>query len=191
VDDRYHRPVAGTAEHGHALTERLDLRAMARSDVDPLYRIMADPRTRAYIPGGAHDSAETTRLWVDRFSARWELNGIGYWTARLRETGDVIGVGGVDRREEFWNLYYLIDPTRWGRGYATELARVGQLTATAIDPDLPLAAWIHADNAASQGVAHRVGLRDYGRLEPDHWKGEPMHYWADRDPRRTRDQRPG
>ena len=31
-------------------------------------------------------------------------------------------------------------------------------------------------------VARRLGLTDYGLLEAAHWKGEPMHYWADREP---------
>jgi RimJ/RimL family protein N-acetyltransferase len=74
--------MAGSAGRGHELTERIELRAIALSDVDAIYCIMADARTRACIPGGAR----------------------------------------------------------------------------------------------------RVGLRDYGRLEPEHWQGEPMHYWADRDP---------
>jgi RimJ/RimL family protein N-acetyltransferase len=174
--------MAGTAGYGHKLTERLDLRAIAAPDVDAIYRIMADPRTRAYIPGGAHDSAETTRAWVERYSVRWKVNDIGYWTIRLPGTCNVIGVGGVDRRPDFWNLYYLFEPACWGRGYATELARAAQQTAAAIDPELPLAAWIHAENVASQRVAQRIGLRDYGRLEAEHWKGEPMHYWADREP---------
>ncbi len=152
------------------------------ADVAAIHRIMADPRNRVYILGGAHESVTETRVWVERFSDRWGANRIGYWTVRLRATGDVIGVGGVDRRPDFWNLYYLLDGAHWGCGYATELAVAAQRTAAAIDPDLPLAAWIHAHNVASQRVALRVGLRDYGLLEPEHWKGEPMHYWADRDP---------
>jgi RimJ/RimL family protein N-acetyltransferase len=174
--------MAGTAEQGGTLTDRLDLRAIALADVDTIFRITADPQSRLYIPGGAHESVATTRAWVERFSARWEANGIGYWTVRMRATGDVVGVGGIDRRQDFWNLYYLIDRACWGRGYATELARAGKQVAATLDPDLPLAAWIHVANVASQRVAQHVGLRDYGRLEPEHWKGEPMHYWADREP---------
>ena len=51
-----------------------------------------------------------------------------------------------------------------------------------VDPDLPIVAWIHEDNAPSQGVARRLGLTDYGLLGAAHWNGEPMHYWADREP---------
>jgi RimJ/RimL family protein N-acetyltransferase len=54
--------------------------------------------------------------------------------------------------------------------------------AAAVDPGLPVVAWIHEGNVASQAVARHLGLRDYGLREADHWKGEPMHYWADRGP---------
>jgi RimJ/RimL family protein N-acetyltransferase len=178
------------ADVEHKLTDRLDLRAISVADADALYRITGDPRNRVYIPGGAHDSVATTRAWIERFSARWDTNAIGYWTVRLRTTDEAIGIGGVDRRQDFWNLYYLLDSAHWGRGYATELAQAAQRTAEALDPDLPLAAWIHADNIASHQVARRVGLRDYGLRELEHWKGEPMHYWADREPEGTGADKP-
>lgn len=59
------------------------------------------------------------------------------------------------------------------------------LEASLADPALPMVAWIHQDNAASQAVARHIGLKDYGLLEPQHWDGEPMHYWADREPDRV------
>lgn len=46
----------------------------------------------------------------------------------------------------------------------------------------PVVAWIHEENAASQAVARHLGLADYGQREPQHWDGEPMHLWADRQP---------
>jgi hypothetical protein len=71
--------------------------------------------------------------------------------------------------------------TRWRR-YATELALAAQREAMALEPDLPVIAWIHEGNGASQAVARHLGLTDYGQLEPQHWNGQPMHCWADREP---------
>lgn len=167
---------------GELLTDRLDLRAVEPDDLDALHRIRADPRNCAYLPTGPHEDPEVTRAWITRSGRRWETHGIGYWTVRLRSTAEVVGVGGVDRRPAFWNLYYLIDANHAGRGYATELARAAMRAAAARHPDLPLAAWIHAGNFASQAVARHLGLRDYGLAERDHWKGEPMHLWSDSEP---------
>jgi hypothetical protein len=41
---------------------------------------------------------------------------------------------------------------------------------------------IHQDNGVSQAVARHLGLAYYGQLEPQHWNGQPMHCWADRQP---------
>lgn len=163
-------------------TARLDLRAITLADVTAVHRIMADPRHCAYMPGDLQESPEVTRDWIERRAARWEDDGLGYWTARLRRTGVVIGVGGAERRPRFWNLYYLLDQAHWGHGYGTELAGAGQRTAAELDPELPLVAWIHVGNVASQAVARHLGLTDYGLREAGHWNGEPMHYWADRAP---------
>jgi RimJ/RimL family protein N-acetyltransferase len=174
--------MSGAGGFGRLLTERLDLRSVAISDLEDLHRIMADPRNVINLPAEPQQRPGATRVWIERYRARWDLNGLSYWTVRLRATGLVIGVGGVDRRPEFWNLYYLLDVNHWGRGYGTELARAAQRAAAAVDPGLPLVAWIHEKNIASQAVARHVGLRDFGEMEAAHWKGEPMHYWAEREP---------
>ena len=144
--------------------------------------MLADPRHSEHVPAGLLETRQAALAWIERYQASWAASRLGYWTVRLRATMAVIGVGGAERRPGFWNLYYLIDHEHRGCGYATELARAAGQQALAVDPDLPLAAWIHARNAASQIVAGRLGLSDYGLLEAGHWKGEPMHYWADREP---------
>jgi RimJ/RimL family protein N-acetyltransferase len=163
-------------------TDRLDLLAITPADAAAVHRITADPRHCEYVPGGLQESRQATLAWIERRASRWDTGGLGYWTARRPATGELIGLGGAERRPGFWNLYYLIDQANWGRGYATELARATQRTAAELDPALPLVAWIHAGNGASVAVARHLGLTDYGLLEPGHWKGEPMHCWADRDP---------
>ena len=164
------------------LTGRHDLRAVGPADADALHPILGDPRNSRFLPGGALASPGDTRSWLGRFGASWERSGLGYWTVRLRADGTVIGVGGAERRPEFWNLLYFLGRDHWGNGYATELARAALSAARSRDPALPLAAWIHEQNTASQAVARRLGLRDHGLREGGHWDGEPMHYWADRAP---------
>ena len=166
----------------HLLTDRLDLRALTADDLDAVHPIVSDPRNCVYVPEGPKESRAASRAWIERFSARWDVSGLGYWTVRLRADGAVIGVGGAERRPEFWNLYYLLDKNYWGRGYGTDLALAAQREATARDPDVPVVAWIHEGNAASQAVARHLGLTDYGLLQPQHWDGEPMGCWADRQP---------
>jgi RimJ/RimL family protein N-acetyltransferase len=168
--------------HRHLQTDRLDLRPVDLADADALYRILGDPRNSMYLPGGHLESCDDTRTWVERYRAHWDSCGLGYWTARLRTTGDVIAVGGAERRPGFWNLLYFVDRDHQGNGYGTELAEAARRAAAAVDPDLPLVAWIHEDNVSSHAVARRLGLTDHGLREAGHWKGEPMHYWADREP---------
>jgi RimJ/RimL family protein N-acetyltransferase len=177
--------MTGQQEPGRLLTARLDLRPLGPGDLGALHPVISDPRHREYLPEGPKEGLQASQEWIERFSARWADSGLGYWTVRLRATGTVIGVGGAERRPRYWNLYYLLDRTHWGRGYATELALAAQQEAAARAPELAVVAWIHRDNAASQAVARHLSLADYGRLEPQHWNGEPMHYWADRPPERT------
>ena len=174
--------MTGTQDPRHLLTDRLTLRALTPNDLDPLHPIVSDPRNCVYVPEGPKESLAASREWIERFSARWGISGLGYWTVRLRANSAVIGVGGAERRSEFWNLYYLLDHNFWGHGYGTELALAAQREATALDPDLPVVAWIHEGNAASRAVARHLGLTDCGPLQPQHWDGAPMRCWADRQP---------
>jgi RimJ/RimL family protein N-acetyltransferase len=178
----YARGMTSAQGPRHLQTERLDLRALTPGDLGALHPIISDPLNCVHIPEGPMESLEDSRAWIERFSARWEVSGLGYWTARLRATSAVIGVGGAERRPRYWNLFYLLDRRDWGNGYGTELARAAQREAAAADPGLPVVAWIHEENLASQAVARHLGLTDHGHLEPQHWAAQPMHCWADRQP---------
>jgi RimJ/RimL family protein N-acetyltransferase len=67
----------------------------------------------------------------------------------------------------------------WGKGYASEGA------AAAMDYACDVLGWddvihvIHADNAASQGVARKLGSRNRGRVSmPFPFEGQPIDAWG-------------
>lgn len=103
-------------------TPRLRLRAWRAEDVGPLARLNADPlvmRHMGYGPMTIHETEEQ----LARFRAHWEEHGFGLWAIEVRETGAFLGRTGVSYHA-VWpddpEVGWLIDPSFWGQGLATE-----------------------------------------------------------------------
>jgi RimJ/RimL family protein N-acetyltransferase len=178
---RYDHAMSDDREPYLVLTDRLELRRVGETDLDALYGLNSDPAVWTHHPEGRHTAPGVTGAWIDRCAGRWESEGVSYWIARHRETGELIGVGGAQRQNPgFWNLYYRLVRAHWGHGYATEISRAAIRVAGRHDPGIPVIAWVDARNTGSRAVAERLGLHDHG-LRPEPWKGELMHAYADRD----------
>lgn len=170
-----------TTEHERVLTERLDLRRTdPATDLDDLYPIFSDPDGWWYDPDGRHLTRERTEMWLTRAAARFDEDGLSYWTVRRRDTGAIIGVGGAQRQStRAWNLNYRIATAHQGHGFATELGRAAQAAASAVDAAVPFIAWVAPHNAPSVKVAERLGLTNCGlRVDPS--DGEARLAFADR-----------
>jgi RimJ/RimL family protein N-acetyltransferase len=136
---------------------------MEIDDAVELFPILSDPDGWWYEPEGRHLELATTRGFAERAAARWQTDGLSYWTVRSGQDGSVIGLGGVQRhRSGAWNLSYRIATSQQGNGYATELALSGIAAAHQFDPDSAVIAWVLDHNIPSRRVAERVGLANYG-----------------------------
>ncbi|HEY2771723.1 MAG TPA: GNAT family N-acetyltransferase [Solirubrobacteraceae bacterium] len=165
----------------HVLTERLDLRRPdPAGDLDALFPIFSDPNGWWYDPEGRHTSPERTRQWLARASARFDTDGLSYWTVRRRDDATVIGVGGAQRQaSRAWNLNYRLAAAHQGHGFATELGRAAYAAASSVDASVPFVAWVAPHNTPSRRVAERLGLTSYG-LRDDPSDGERRLAYADR-----------
>lgn len=163
------------------ITARLQLDAVALSDVSELFPIFNDPAGWWYDPPSRHVDVQQSGSWIRRAAQRWSDDGLSYWTVRLIEDHEVIGVGGVQRHASgCWNLYYRLATAHWGRGYAAELATTALTTAHTHDDRVPVIAWIAEHNQPSRHVAERIGLRNLG-LRIDSNDGQPRLAYTDRD----------
>ena len=169
------------SERRSVTTARLQLDAIEVTDVSALFPILNDAAGWWYDPASRHLNVEQSNSWIHRAAQRWSGDGLSYWTVRLTDAGEVIGVGGVQRHASgSWNLYYRLATSHWGYGYAAELASTALTTAHTHDARVPVIAWIAEHNQPSRRVAERVGMQNLG-LRIDTNDGQQRLAYADRE----------
>ena len=157
----YPAPVPSASRVG---TRRLRLDPVAASDEDLLYRFFQDDHVRRYML----DGALVNRVWVAgeiAASARRFADGLlGLFAARLRATGELVGVAGFrpDHEPPVMELVYALLPTCCGRGLATEMARAMVELAFHRHGWTLLRAAVDEPNAASIRVLERLGFAPAG-----------------------------
>jgi RimJ/RimL family protein N-acetyltransferase len=142
-------------------TERLTLRCANEDDVDHLYALNSDPDVMWFLNGGKPTPREEIR---DRILPFWlsfyeRSDGLGYWIAEARVTGDFLGWfhlrptagDGVD-------LGYRLRKAAWNQGYATEGSRA-LIRKCFINLGVPcVVSHTMAVNQASRRVMEKCGL---------------------------------
>jgi ribosomal-protein-alanine N-acetyltransferase len=154
------------------LTARLSLRRPTPADIDVIYAIHSDPRACAHNPADMLASPTESEDLYHRWDEHWQRHGFGYWAVRPRHTGQAggpVGFCGIKvmrfKGREILNLFYRLDPSVWGNGFATESATAVVGWAAAHLPDHPVIARVRPDNAGSLRVAARTGLRRAEHLD--------------------------
>jgi RimJ/RimL family protein N-acetyltransferase len=152
----------------HLLTARLRLDAVVPDDLDEHVALMSDADVWKHLPSGRHTSPEQTMAGIEHSVRHWATDGLGYWTARLREdlpeaglgAGAMAGTGGCAVRvgTSWWNLYYRLTPPAWGLGLAAELVTAAIDAAHAVAPERPVIAYLLEHNFESRRRAERAGL---------------------------------
>jgi len=166
------------------LTDRLSLRRPEPGDLDAVFAVYSDPRVWTHFPSLRPTEPQRIAAMLERWGSSWRIHGLGSWIVRLRETGEVIGNGGVtmlgadapdagpEGPARVWNLGYRLSADHHGHGYATEVARAALEAAAQVAPDVPVIAYLVEHNRASAAVAEKVGLRlvhrapDLGNPDP-------------------------
>ena len=119
----------------------------------------------------ASDSAQYEDPWPTtdekiKEIAGWFAGGDDYLAVCLKETGTLLGLVAINRRQEqetpTYNLGYVFDPGYAGQGYASESCRAAmgylfdQLGAEGI------LTGTHPDNKPSVALLKRLGLQEIG-----------------------------
>ncbi|CAI9407603.1 dihydrofolate reductase [Aestuariimicrobium kwangyangense] len=151
------------------VTDRLELRPATPVDVDDWFALHSDPAAFPFAPDGPITTTEEAENELGEYLASWLNRGLGYWLARERDTGDLVGAGGMrairlPNGDSVWKLYYRLVPAKTGQGFTAELVRAAVEQLARIDRYARVRAVMRADNADAIAVVDNLGLAEHGRL---------------------------
>lgn len=171
-------------------TKRLLLRKFHESDIDDLFELDSDPEVHRYLGNKpVHDKQKIKEL-IEFILRQYHENGIGRWATIEKETGEFIGWSGlklvrenINNHINFYDIGYRFKQRHWGKGYATESA-IASLNYAFETLDLnELFAAVHVENAASNRVVSKIGLKQTETFmyddEPCNWYRISRDQWLD------------
>jgi RimJ/RimL family protein N-acetyltransferase len=148
--------------------ERLETARMVLERLRPEHgpeqlQLLLDPRVGATLWPRPEPPTEADVLDGLAFKVEhWERHGFGMWLLRDRETGEMVGRGGLQYTytaglndvEAGWAIM----PERWGQGLATELAHACVEVAFEHLDLLEIVAFTLPANVASRRVMEKAGF---------------------------------
>ncbi|SET35233.1 Protein N-acetyltransferase, RimJ/RimL family [Salinibacillus kushneri] len=153
-------------------SERLILRERTLEDIEKCIEMDHDLEVVKYIPeiveliNGPHASYKKHREFVRKRIETVYPNGLGYWTIELKDhIREFIGwvmLIPIDNIGPETEIGWRLKRNHWGKGYATEAARIIlQYAFDTIELD-KIVADIHYLNRGSIRVAEKIGLKFEG-----------------------------
>jgi RimJ/RimL family protein N-acetyltransferase len=139
-------------------TARLHLRKFTPRDFGDVYPIFSDPEVVKYMKTGAPVSKEETQTALMSIIKHWKKHGFGRWAVVLKETGKLIGYGGLRNLYGTPELVYLLAKPYWGIGLATELAKACLKWGFEERHFERIVAITKPEHAASRHIMEKIGM---------------------------------
>ena len=146
-----------------AETQRLVLRQFRQSDLDAYTSLLTEPEVARWFRIDSSFTRNDAWRHMAMLVGHWDLHGYGRFAVDLKSSGALIGRVGLWYPEGWPEIEcgWVIHPSQWGHGYATEAAAETLRLGFASLGLTHIISLIHPDNARSARVAEKLG----GRIE--------------------------
>ena len=164
---------------------RVRVREHTPADLDAFHAWRGDPVAMRYLPWRSRSRAESRAALADAIAQQRLSERARYFFAvDLAGTGDRIGDVGFDLRPDGEAGFgWFLRPEWWGRGLATEAARLTIDFAFARVGVAAVVASCDARNRASERVMQKCGLVRVGASPRRDEATARLHYRRERPPR--------
>jgi RimJ/RimL family protein N-acetyltransferase len=142
-------------------TPRLRARRIYSADVDAMLSVYGNPVVVRWVGNGEPFDRALCEKWVEITHADYAQRGYGMFALVERQSGEVIGFGGLVHlySQTEAEIKYALHRSRWGYGFATE-AVAALLAYGAAQFGLPeIIATAATENKASHRVLLRAGMQ--------------------------------
>jgi ribosomal-protein-alanine N-acetyltransferase len=140
-------------------TQRLVLQRLRYEDAEEIfYSYATKPEATRYLSWKTHESIEDTRAFLRYAVEGWTWGTDYSFSIRMKGTNLFIGSFGVINDKGKLQFGYVISPSRWGQGFATEAVKAMMDILRELDNVFRIGTFVDAENIASQKVLRRAGL---------------------------------
>lgn len=145
------------------LAERVLLRPFEQSDAPAAHAVYGNEEVMRYVGEGGAVGPEQTARMISEYRRHQQEHGFAFWAVVERESGILIGDAGLEVTEHGVELGYTLARPWWGRGLATEAARLCLAAAAGPLARPRLVALADVENPASAHVLEKIGFCGAGR----------------------------
>ena len=139
-------------------TERLRLRPFVSEDFDDLFDLFSDPAVMTYLHPARPLETYEVRVALDSMIRHWERHGFGRCALILKETGKMIGFGGLRSLDGVPEVVYALARRYWNKGLATESAKASLRFGFEQFGFEKIVAITKPDNLVSRHILAKIGL---------------------------------
>lgn len=140
-------------------TERLLIQCLRYEDAEEIfYSYATKPEATKYLSWQTHQTLDDTRTFLRYAIEGWRWGTDYSFSIRIKETNQFIGSFGVINDKGKLQFGYVITPTKWGQGYATEVVRAMMGVLKEQQNVFRIGTFVDSENVASQKVLRRAGL---------------------------------
>ncbi len=149
----------------HFVTKRLSIQKLRYEEAEEIfYSYASKPEATRFMSWATHRSIADTRAFLRYVVDAWRM-GMDYsFAIRLKDTHRLIGSFGVINENGRLQFGYILSPTQWGNGYATEVCRNMMEILKEQDGVYRIGTYVDMDHVASINVLKKSGLVEEARL---------------------------
>lgn len=148
-----------------AETERLILRELLPTDLEGMFELDSDPEVHRYLGNNPVTDIEKLKGVIEFVRQQYIDNGIGRWAMVEKSSNAFVGWTGmklikepINNRVDFYDIGYRLVRRFWGKGYATEAAKVALDYAFTHLPTDEIIGLANVDNTGSRNILQKIGL---------------------------------